>query len=153
VAVDVFISFDNEDAAAVDGFRSISSNPNHKLHFNDNSLKEPVTDAAGRPIRALPDDPKSEPVKQEIEKMMQDSTRLIVLVGKDTHSSEWVKWEIEKFHGMKAAEGEQNGARRILVMRLKGEESASLPPELETKACKTIGWDPDEVHRWLEETV
>ena len=47
----IFISFDHDDNAQVNGFRGLINNPNHPLDAYDRSLTEPVVDERGRPIK------------------------------------------------------------------------------------------------------
>ena len=52
----VFVSYDHNDQAQVNGFKALKFNPNHPLDFQDHSLREPVTDRSGNPIVRPPND-------------------------------------------------------------------------------------------------
>lgn len=106
----VFISYKHSDRPYVDQAKSVAKNPNHPLEFDDHSLVKGVVNEHGHINRRRPSDPKSQPVKDEIEKRLKQSSKLLVLIGNNTHSSEWVKWEIDTFE-------KYRGARNILIMR------------------------------------
>lgn len=147
----VFVSFDHDDADQVGGFKSLKSNPNHTLEFHDRSLQEPVTDGSGRPIKYPPRDTRSEPVRREIRKRFERSSRLIVLIGRDTHASEWVDWEVRTFFAMKEPLSGKNTWRRIRGMRLKGQENARIPTALlDRRSTKALDWDPEALDSWLD---
>src|SRR5436853_6213667 len=97
----VFVSYDHDDQKQVNGFKALKSNPNHPLDFHDHSLKEPVLDKLGRPIKHPPSDPRSQKVRDEIRGKFDRASKLVVLIGDDTHKSEWVDWEIRTFYNMK----------------------------------------------------
>lgn len=147
----VFISYDHDDANQVNGFRSLGQNPNHPLEFQDRSLAEPVRDKADRIIRYPPTDPRAEPVRRAIRERFDQCSRLVVLIGDDTHSSAWVDWEIEEFHRRKTALG-YDASRRIRGMRLKGSRGGG-PAALRGRSMPTLEWNPTELDRWLDTPV
>ncbi len=141
MAVKVFISYKTTDKQYVNDVTSMSLNPNNKIEFTDSSLPEPVTNDYGDVIRRHPDDEGAQPVKDEIYPLLQDSPKLLVIIGKDTHSSGWVGWEIETFkkiHGRKAS---------ILLMRHKDNKSAGLPNYIDGEEIHD--WDIDLLLEWL----
>lgn len=97
MAANVFVSFDHDDQKQVAGFKLLKNNPKHPLDFRDHSLKEPVKDMYGKPIIYPPSDPRSKPVRDEILAKFANCSKLVVLIGDDTHKSDWVKWEIDSF--------------------------------------------------------
>lgn len=94
MAVNVFVSFDHDDQKQVGGFKLLKSNPNHPLNFQDHSLKEAVLGRTGQPIKYAPSDARSKPVRDEIISKFERASKLVVLIGDDTHKSAWVEWEI-----------------------------------------------------------
>lgn len=66
MAAKVSVSFDHDDQKQVGGFKLLNNNPNYPLDFHDHSLKEPVTDKSGKPIKYPPSDPRSKQVRDEI---------------------------------------------------------------------------------------
>lgn len=106
----VFISYKHDDRGYVDQVISVSRNPNSPLEFDDHSLAEAVLNEHGHVNRRPPSDFASTPVKQEIQKRLKQADKLVVIIGENTHSSEWVKWEMDTFSNFR-------GARNILMMR------------------------------------
>lgn len=146
----VFVSYDHDDQNQVNGFKSLVSNPNHPLDFHDRSLKEPVGDRSGRPLKYPPSDPRSQPVRDEIRKKFDSASRLVVLIGDDTYRSDWVKWEVDTFYRMKDRLPGQTW-KRIRGMRLKGSKNAGTPAALMNgRSTMPLDWDPAALDRWLD---
>lgn len=147
----VFISYDHDDSKQVEGFKSLVDNPNHPLAFHDHSLKEPVKDKHGNVIKVPPSDPRADPIKEEIRKKFEESSRLVVLIGDKTHDSEWVEWEIETFYEMKKKVSGDKTWKRLRGMRLKGSERAETPRALlDGKSTQPMDWDPKKLDEWLD---
>lgn len=144
--VRIFLSFDHGDADQVNGLRGLLENPNHDLTGDDRSLEEPVTDESGQPILLLPTDPRAEPVRKKIRELFDQASRMVVLIGQNTHSSLWVNWEIDEFHRRKSA-------RRIYAMRLKGSRAGAPPALARVGAGPVHEWDPDALARCLDTPV
>ncbi len=150
MARNVFVSFDHNDTAQVNGFKLLKRNPNHPLDFRDHSLKEPVTDRTGKPIIYPPSDSRSKPVRDEIIDKFDNSSKLVVLIGPRTTSSEWVDWEIKTFYNMKKPLSGDNTWKRIRGMKLKGHDSAEIPSALYDRSTKVLNWDPEALDKWLD---
>jgi len=145
----IFISFDHNDTAQVNGFKLIKSNSNHPLDFRDHSLKEPVTNRYGKPIVYSPTDPRSAPVRREIISKFENASKLVVLIGSNTYDSEWVNWEIKRFYSMKYKLSGGNTWKRIRGMRLKGNMYATIPAALGGRSTQVMNWDPKALDNWL----
>lgn len=150
--VRIFLSFDHGDADQVNGLRGLLENPNHDLTGDDRSLKEPVTYENGQPILLLPTDPRAEPVRKKIRELFDQASRMVVLIGQNTHSSLWVNWEIDDFHRRKSDLGGV-AARRIYAMRLKGSRGGAPAALARVGAGPVHEWDPDALARWLDTSV
>ena len=147
----VFVSFDHDDQQQVAGFKGLKSNPNHPLDFHDHSLKEPVTDRNGKPLKFPPSDPRSKPVRDEIIGKFDKSSKLVVLIGDNTVNSEWVDWEIKTFYDMKQKLSGEKTWKRIRGMTLKGSENTAIPAALYNgKSTQWLAWDPEELDKWLD---
>ncbi|HEV2464487.1 MAG TPA: TIR domain-containing protein [Acidobacteriaceae bacterium] len=83
----VFISFDHDDQQQVAGLSLLKNNPKHPLDFHDHSLKEAVRDRSGKPITYPPSDPRSKPVRDEIISKFDRASKLVVLIGGNTHTT------------------------------------------------------------------
>lgn len=136
----VFISYDHKDQNILDDIKSIKNNPNNVADFLNRSLIDPILNEHGHVNRRTPIDPKSLPVRQEIEKLLKQSSKLLVLIGRDTHSSEWVKWEIGTFTKLKKKPD-------ILLMRASGEQLAGAPSN--AKHLEITNWNFKKLSWWL----
>ncbi len=151
MAANVFISFDHDDQKQVGGFKLLKNNPKHPLDFRDHSLKEAVTDKSGKPIKYPPSDPKSKPVRDEIKKKFENASKLVVLIGDDTHKSDWVAWEINTFIQMKEPISSSYTWKRIRGMKLKSCDNATMPSALMNgRSTKELTWDPAALDKWLD---
>jgi hypothetical protein len=152
MVANVFVSYDHDDQKQVGGFKLLKNNPKHPLDFRDHSLKEPVTDRSGEPIKYPPSDPKSKPVRDEIIKKFENASKLVVLIGDDTHNSEWVEWEINTFIQMKKPLSGDKTWKRIRGMKLKGSDNATMPDALmDGRSTKELVWDPETLNNWLDQ--
>jgi hypothetical protein len=151
MAANVFVSFDHDDQQQVGGFKLIKNNPNHPLDFRDHSLKDAVRDKSGKPIKYPPSDPRSKPVRDEIIAKLDRASKLVVLIGDDTHGSEWVEWEINTFYAMKEKVSKENTWKRIRGMTLKGSAQAAIPGALMNgKSTQWLAWNPEALDKWLD---
>lgn len=148
----IFISFDHDDAAQVAGFKGLINNPNHPLDCHDHSLPEAVRDRSGNVIKCPPHEPRAEPVHKEILRRFEACSRLVVLIGDNTHSSLWVEWEIKEFFKLKLPVSGDNTWKRIRGMRLK-ERRGGDPSALQGRAATTLEWDPAALDRWLDTPI
>jgi hypothetical protein len=64
------------------------------------------------------------------------SGAMIVLISPDTHTSEWVDWEIEYAH----KEG-----KRIVGVWVRGGQEADVPENLDRYADAVVGWQGERV--------
>ncbi len=150
MAANVFVSYDHDDQKQVGGFKLLKNNPKHPLDFRDHSLKDPVTDRSGKPIIYPPSDPRSKPVRDEILKKFDNCSKLVVLIGEDTHKSEWVEWEINSFFKIKKGLSGDNTWKRIRGMTLKDSDNAKIPSALGSQSTKVMAWDPEAIDKWLD---
>lgn len=138
----LFVSYIHEDDKHIELLRSIKNNDNNRISFNDRSLAKPILNEHGHVNKKLPSDPKSEPVRNCIKHLLRKSNRMLVLIGKDTHSSEWVKWEIETFFKLKQQPN-------ILLMRVPYEHFAGSPACV--KDLPLVNWNVDFLKEWIND--
>jgi hypothetical protein len=151
MSANAFISFDHDDQQQVAGFRLLKNNPRHPLDFQDHSLKDAVRDRTGKPIKYPPSDPRSKPVRDEILGKFDRASKLVVLIGDGTHSSEWVAWEINTFYALKEKLSAANTWKRIRGMTLKGSEQATIPAALFSgRSTQWLAWNPEALDQWLD---
>lgn len=121
------------------------------MDFHDHSLKGPVTDRSGKPIKYAPIDARSKPVRDEIKKKFEKTSKLVALIGDDTHKSEWVKWEVDTFIQMKEPLSGEKTWKRIRGMKLKGCDEATMPNVLMNgRSTKELTWDPEALDNWID---
>ena len=154
MAANAFISFDHDDQRQVGGFRLLKSNPKHPLDFHDHSLKEPVLARSGKPLKYPPSNPRSKPVRDDIIRRFNRASKLVVLIGDATCSSEWVTWEINTFYDLKYQLSGENTWRRIRGMTLKGSDQATIPTALMNgRSTQWLAWDTEALDKWLDQNL
>jgi antiphage defense system Thoeris ThsB-like protein len=151
MASNVFVSFDHDDQRQVGGFKLLKNNPNHPLEFQDHSLKDAVRDRSGKPIKYPPSNPRSKPVLEAILAKFDCASKLVVLIGDDTHASAWVDWKINAFYTLKQPLSKENTWKRIRGMSLIGSEQALIPNALYNgRSTQWLAWDPEALDKWLD---
>lgn len=136
----VFISYSHTDQSYINDIKGVRINPNHMLGFKDMSLSDPIFNEYGHVNRRSPYDDYSAPVRKEIEALLRNSDKLLVLIGNDTHSKQWIEWEISVFKRL-------HGNRNILVMRTPNNYRGGTPPILHSELVRD--WDLNYVANWV----
>ena len=124
MARNVFLSFDSDDLTLVNLFRGQAKNKNNDLEFSDYSVKEAF------------DSDRAEYIRGEITKLIKKVSMTICLIGKNTHKSRWVNWEIRK-----SAELE----KKLLGVRLHSSDDDKVPQALEDEKARVLDWDIDAI--------
>jgi len=122
----IFISFDHGDTQQVLGFmalRNIIDNFDFYNHKLDRRINSNDVDYVCRVIR---------------EEYIKPASVTVVLIGNNTATSPWVKWEIE--------ESKRQG-KGILGIHLKG-SSGNVPAGIPSNAVGD--WQPDKFASWIE---
>lgn len=115
MAYNVFLSFAMEDKDVVELFRGQAKNRHLDLEFRDYSIKEPF----------------DYQWKTNCERIMRMCSATIVLVGRETHKSSAVDWEIHKTIEL----GKGLMAIRLLTT------GVVLPPALTKFKVTPVAWD------------
>lgn len=136
----IFISYMHQDQDRFNDVKAIRLNYNNQVDFIDGSLQNPIYNTHGDINRRLPCDPAAQDVVFEIKSLLTQSSKLLVLIGQNTHSSEWVKWEIETFINLK-------NNPDILFMRVAGDNWAGLPSGLQHR--EIYNWDMYLLTQWV----
>lgn len=150
MATNAFVSYDHDDQGQVGAFKLLKHNPNHPLDFRDHSLRNPVLGPSGKPLKYPPSDPRSKPVRDAIWKKFERASKLVVLIGDNTHTSEWVSWEVKTFYTMKEGISGERTWKRIRGMKLKGLGDATTPAALNGRSTTVLTWDPEALDKWLD---
>ncbi|MBA7616750.1 hypothetical protein ES703_24049 [subsurface metagenome] len=146
--INLFISFAHQDREQLESLRALAKNPEHKLEFHDRSQLEPVRDKMSTPLPYPPNDKRAEPVREEIKRLLDKATKMVVIIGESTHKSQWVKWEIRTFYDKKKSLPGKT-KKRIRAMKLKGCHDAILPKTIKDLAIPAMNWDLNTFYHWL----
>lgn len=144
----LFISFAQGDREQLDSLRALAKNPEHKLEFHDRSESEPVRDRAGAPLPYPPNDHRAEKVREELKRLFDKATKMVVIVGESTHESQWVDWEVRTFYDRKKKYPGKT-KNRIRAMKLKGCHDAILPKAIQDLSIPAMNWDLKTFYSWL----
>lgn len=118
----VFISHLHEDDATLQGLKKL-------LETNGYSIRDGSIDSS------KPNDAKNpDYIKSQILARIQWAGTLIVLVSPQTHTSEWVEWEIEYA---------QKHDKRIVGIWEQGAQEVDLPENLKKYADAMVGWQAE----------
>lgn len=79
-----FLSFDFDDIDDVNLLRAHAKNEKSEIEFIDRSVKDTINSE------------RSDYIKQKITERIRQCSQSIVYISNDTHSSAWVKWEVDK---------------------------------------------------------
>lgn len=122
----VFVSFDaDEDKAQVRLLASQAKDDRFQHRFRDYSVKEPF----------------EEKWKKNVAEKMKQTSAVIVAVGKDTHKSKSVEWEIEEAHRQ---------GKKVIGMRIYRNANHKTPAALNRHGDKVIPWDTKKISKELE---
>jgi len=144
----VFISFERHNLEQVNSIRALANNPQHDLEFHDRSETEPVKDKKGNPLPYQPDDPRSEPIKKELRRLLKKATKMVVVIGEFTHESNWVNWEIQSFYDRyDSISGDSD--KRIIAICFKDMNNIGLPKILRTFSIPQMQWNMDALAHWI----
>lgn len=117
----VFISFRAEDRQQINGLRLLAANPNFDIEFYDESVRTAINSTNATYIR------------QRIREKINRTSVTLCMVSELTHTSEWVRWELEE----SIAKG-----NTIIAMGLpRGPERITLPEPLRRLNSDWWAWD------------
>ena len=123
--MNLFVSHKGEDESRIDDFKQLMSKKGYD--FRDSSIRE------SEPNRANNENY----IKNSILKPAIDwAGTVVVLIGNETHNSEWVNWEIE--YAIKHD-------KKIVGVYLPGERDAELPDALKDYGDSCVGWDSEHI--------
>lgn len=132
----VFVSHHHKDDASVDGLArmlggkgydirnsSIRVKPENKARLNQNKVKD-------------------ETIRRLLRMKMRWAGKLIVVIGKETHTRDWVNWEIKTAYRM--------GKPIIGVYENGLKDKVEIPENLKNYGSAVVGWRGDSVIDALE---
>lgn len=119
--INIFISHHGEDAEYLPKLRSELEKKGYGVR--DSSIDERNPNNAKNP----------EYIKTLLRPKIDWAGTVIVLIGSETHTSDWVNWEIE--HSGEA------GNKRIVGVTLPGANDADIPESLKTYGNALVSWN------------
>jgi hypothetical protein len=117
----VFISFKAEDQKQVNGLRLLNANDDFDIEFYDESVRVEIksNDAAY--------------IRRKIREKIDKTTVTVCMVSADTHTSEWVNWELEESY---------ERGNKVIFMGLKdGPKQLTLPKAGRDRKATWYLWD------------
>ncbi len=125
----VFISFKAEDEKQVRGLRLLNANENFDVDFYDESVRTAIRSENETYVR------------QKIREKINRTSVTVCLIGKNTHASEWVAWELD--------ESIKKG-NKMTAMALKGIDKATLPAPIKERKLTFHAWDAAALGRLVQ---
>lgn len=121
--MNVFVSHYHEDE---DGIKDMKSLIGDTLTIKNSSVTSEKFNRAQNP----------EYIKRLLRLRIQWASKVIVLIGPNTHNSEWVDYEIRAAH---------KKGKPIIGVYLRGAKDSDVPDALNDYADSIVGWSKDSI--------
>ncbi len=123
--INLFVSHKGEDESRIEDFKKLMGQKGY--NFRDSSIKE------SEPNRANDE----EYIKSKYLRPAIDwAGTIVVLIGQNTHKSDWVNWEID--YALKKG-------KKIIGVFIPGEKDATIPDLLQDYADSIVGWNSEKI--------
>lgn len=132
----VFVSHHHKDDASVDGLTRLASNKGYNLR--NSSIRVKPENQKRMDSKKIPE----KTLKRLLRMKMRWASQLIVVVGKETHSRDWVNWEIEQAYKL--------GKPIIGVYEDGLKDKVPLPENLEKYGTAAFAWRTSNIIEALE---
>jgi hypothetical protein len=126
----VFISHHHADDASVDSLTKLLSGRGFEIRNSSIRAKPANQDRLDKGMV------KEATIKRLLRMKMSWASTVVVLIGKETHSREWVNWEIEKANSL---------GKKIIGVYERGGTDFEIPPALEEHATTIVNWNSDSI--------
>jgi len=126
----VFISHHHADDSLVDSLTKLLSSCGYEIR-NSSIRAKPANQQ-----RLERGEVKDATIKRLLRMKMSWASTVVVIIGKDTHSREWVNWEIEKANSL---------GKKIVGVYERGGTSHELPSALYDHATTIVNWNSDSI--------
>lgn len=126
----IFISHHHADDAAVDKLTGLLQRSGYDIR-NSSIRAKPANQA-----RLDRGEVKDETIRRLLRMKISWASRVVVLIGKETHRRPWVNWEIEQAHKL---------GKRIVGVYERGGTEADKPEALERYASAIVGWNSENI--------
>ena len=114
-----FLSFDYDDIDEVNLLRAHAKNEKSEIEFIDRSVKDPINSE------------RAEYIKQKIAERIRQCSQTVVYITDNTHSSDWVKWEVEK--SLQLGKG-------IIAVHKGDVQPSNMPSCITDNGIKVVTW-------------
>jgi hypothetical protein len=131
----IFISHHHKDDKAVTDFTNLLAGKDYIVRNSSIRTKPRNTERLDKKMVS------DETIRRLLRMKMSWAGIVVVLVGSDTHSRDWVNWEIE--------EAERQG-KRILGVFMQGAKDSDIPESLEKFGDGLVGWNSEKIIAGLE---
>lgn len=129
----VFISHHHKDDKAVTDFTNLLAGKDYNIRNSSIRVKPSNQER----IKTVNDDT----IKRLLRIKMSWAGSVVVLIGSETHSRDWVNWEIE--------EASKQG-KRIIGVFMQGAKDSDVPESLEKYGDGLVGWNSEKIIAGLE---
>ena len=119
----VFISHHHADDALVDSLTKLLSGRGFEIRNSSIRAKPANQDRLDKGMV------KEATIRRLLRMKMSWASTVVVLIGKETHSRDWVNWEIEKANSL---------GKRIIGVYERGGTDFEIPPMLDEHATKGL---------------
>ena len=131
----VFISHHHKDDQAVTDFTNLLAGKDYTIRNSSIRAKPRNNERLDQKMVS------DETIKRLLRMKMSWAGTVVVLVGSQTASRDWVNWEIE--------EAERQG-KRILGVFMHGAKDSDIPEALEKYGDGLVGWNSEKIIAGLE---
>lgn len=132
----VFVSHHHKDDASVDGLSKMVAGKGYK--FRNSSIRAKPENQERLRQNKVSDNT----IKRLLRMKMRWASQVIVVIGKDTHKRDWVKWEIDTAYRL---------GKPILGVYENGlKDKVEIPQNLKNYSSSIVGWRANSVIGALE---
>ena len=128
--INIFISHCGEDADQLESLRNLLKKKGYEVR--DSSVDERNPNNAKDP----------EYIKSLLRPKIDWAGTVLVLIGPETHTKDWVDWEIEYAH--------KGGNKRIVGVYVQGGTSSDVPKSLNNYGDALVAWNSDKLVSAIE---
>lgn len=114
-----FLSFDYDDIDEVNLLRAHAKNEKSEIEFIDRSVKDKINSE------------RAEYIKQKIVERIRQCSQTVVYITDTTHSSAWVKWEVEKSLQL---------GKKVIAVHKGDTTPAKIPTCITDNGIKVVAW-------------
>jgi len=132
----VFISHHHKDDKSVDGLRNLAAKKGYNLR--NSSIRVKPENKKRIDSKKIPE----RTIKRLLRMKLRWASQLIVVIGKETHSRDWVNWEIKQANNL--------GIPIIGVYEKGLKDNVPVPSNLEKYGTATLAWRGDKIIDALE---